>query len=131
MRRRRALERGSVSVELALVLPLMVLVIIGGVHFGRVLMIRHKLSEATNAATRSAAIARDTNANRIRGLVEARMGARSGCDRIRVTTRTRRDALGVDQLEVTTVCDVNTGLGGALLGPVGPDQLDVTVAMPF
>ena len=131
MRKRLQPQRGAVSVEMALVTPIMILVIIGGVHFGRVLMTRHKLSDATNAATRSAAIARDTNANRIRTAIQARMGADSGCDRVRVTTRTRRDALGVDQLEVTAVCDVNTGLGGALLGPVGPDELDVTVAMPF
>jgi len=127
----RRRQRGSVSVEMALGVPLLLLVIVGGVHFGRVLTIRHKLGEATNYATRAAAVARTSNSGQIRGLVQSRMGSNSGCSNIRVTTRTRRDALGVDQLEVTTMCDVNTGIGGALLGPIGPNRLDVTVAMPF
>jgi Flp pilus assembly protein TadG len=122
---------GAISVEFALVVPILVLVIIGGVHFGRVLMIRHKLGEATNYATRSAAIQRNTNANRIRSLIQSRMGSDSGCTRIRVRARTRTDGIGTRRLEVTTECRVDTGIGGALLGAVGPDQLDVTVAMPL
>jgi len=124
-------QRGAVSIELALGLPLLIHVIVGGVHFGRVLMIRHKLGEATSYATRAAAVARTSNASQIRGMVQRRMGSGSGCTAIRVTTRTRRDPLGFDQLEVTTTCDVNTGIGGAFLGPIGPDRLDVTAAMPF
>lgn len=124
-------QRGSVSVEMALVMPLMIIVIIDGVHFGKVLMTRHKLAEATNYATRSAAVARTSNSNQIRGLVENRMGGSSGCAQIQVTTSTSTDALGVRKLEVRSRCTVQTGFGGSLFGALGPSELDVTVAMPF
>ncbi|HUH01013.1 MAG TPA: TadE/TadG family type IV pilus assembly protein [Kofleriaceae bacterium] len=130
-RTRSPSQRGSVSVELALVLPLMVIVIIGGVHFGKVLMTRHKLSEATNYATRSAAVARTSNSNQIRGLIQNRMGNSSGCSQIQVTTSTSTDPLGVRTLAVRSRCTVQTGFGGNLFGALGPNQLDVTVAMPF
>lgn len=124
-------QKGAVSVEAALTLPLLILVIVGGVHFGRVLMTRHKLSEATGYATRAAAIARNPDRNQIRNLIQTRMGSGSGCSSIRVTTRTLRDAIGTRRLEVTSQCDVATGIGGSLLGAVGPNRLDVTVAMPY
>jgi len=120
-----------VSVEFALVAPLMILVIVGGVHFGRVLMVRHKLTEATNYATRAAAVQKTSNAATIRGLIQNRMGSGSGCSAITVTTSTSTDAIGVRKLEVRTRCVVNTGFGGALLGPIGPNDLEVTAAMPY
>ncbi len=124
-------QRGSISVEFALVMPLLVIVIIGGVHFGRVLMTRHEVTEATNYATRSAAIRRINNAGQIRGLIQARMGAGSGCSSIVVNARTRTDGLGVTSLEVTTRCVLGPGFGGRLLGSIGPSDLTVTAAMPF
>ena len=50
-------QRGSVSAEAALVVPVLVLIILGGVHFGKVLMLRHQLAAATDVATRTAALA--------------------------------------------------------------------------
>jgi hypothetical protein len=103
----------------------------GGVHFGKVLMTRHKLSEATNYATRSAAVARTTNSGQIRALIRNRMGTSSGCSQVQVTTSSSTDALGVRKLEVRSRCTVDTGFGGALFSALGPNQLDVTVAMPY
>ena len=124
-------QRGSISVEFALVMPLLILVIVGGVHFGKVLMTRHELAEATTYATRAAAIAQTPNAGTIRGLIEGRMGANTSCTSISVTATTAQDALGLTRLEVTARCTLDTGIGGNLLGAVGPDDLSVSVAMPF
>lgn len=127
----RRRQRGAVSVEFALVAPLLVLIIVGGVHFGRVLMTRHKLTDATNYATRAAAVARVTNGNQIRNLVMTRMGGPgSGCSNVQVTA-TVNAVLGQNELHVVTRCNVATGIGGSLLGAVGPDTLTVSASMPF
>jgi Flp pilus assembly protein TadG len=125
-------ERGAVSVEFALVMPLVVLVLIGGIHFGGVLMTRHELTEATNYATRSAAIARDGNAGRIRNLIMSRMGPNSGCSNILVNSTTATNAMGVTHLRVTARCTLAPSWGSGFLGGVvGPSSLSVSVAMPF
>jgi Flp pilus assembly protein TadG len=129
--KRRSRQFGGVSVEMALCAPVLILVIVGGVHFGRVLMTRHKLAEATNYATRAAAVSRNTNATVIRNQILARMGSGSGCSSVNVTSSTTTDAIGVRRVEVRSVCNVNTGFGGALLGAIGPDQLEVSAAMPY
>ena len=67
-------------------------------------MTRHKVTEATNYATRAAAVAKTSNANQIRGLIQARLGTSSGCSAISVTATTQTDALGLTQLRVTTTC---------------------------
>lgn len=112
-------------------MPLMLLVIIGGVHFGRVLMTRHKLTEATNYATRAAAVAHVNNPNQIRNMIQSRLGTGSGCSSIVVTTTTASDAIGTTRLEVRTRCILEPAFGSALLGAVGPSDLVVTVAMPY
>ncbi len=124
-------QRGSVSVEFALVMPLLLITIVGGVHFGRILMTRHKITEATNYATRAAVVARTTNPAQIRNLVLNRIGPGSGCSNVQVTTVTGTDALGVSRLEVRSRCVLAPAFGSSLLGSVGPDDLVVTVSMPF
>lgn len=124
-------ERGALSVEFALLMPLLLLVIIGGVHFGRVLMTRHKVTEATNYATRAAAVARTSNANQIRNLIQNRLGASSGCTNVQVTATTQTDALGLTQLRVTTRCTLGEMFGSSVLGAIGPGELTVTAAMPY
>jgi Flp pilus assembly protein TadG len=124
-------QRGSVSVEFALVMPLLLLVIVGGVHFGRILMTRHRLTEATNYATRAAAIAHNGNPNQIRTLIQNRLGSSSGCTSVQVTAATSTDALGVTRLDVQSRCLLAPAFGGGLLGSVGPSDLVVNVSMPF
>ncbi len=124
-------QRGALSVEFALLMPLMLLVIVGGVYFGRVLMTRHKVTEATNYATRAAAVQKISNANQIRNLIQNRLGTNSGCSAIAVTATTQTDALGLTQLRVTATCTLGDMFGSSLLGAVGPNDLTVTTAMPF
>ena len=95
-------------------------------------MTRHKLTEATNFATRAAAIARTTDTNEIRNLITNRMGGPgAGCSAVIVDVTTQTDALGLTQLLVNTRCSVSAGFGGNLLGAIGPDTLSVSAAMPF
>ncbi len=82
-------QKGGVSVEMALVAPLLILVIVGGVHFGRVLMTRHKLSEATSYATRAAAVPLEAFASgmlRPKKSLLAVFGVTSHVDRVRPLT---------------------------------------------
>lgn len=125
-------ERGAVSVEFAMLLPLFLILLVGGVHFGRVLSTRHRLSDAVGYATRAAAIRRITNAGAIRGILEARLGgARADCSTLNVTATTSVDPAGLSRLEVSVTCTLAAGFGQALLGPVGPDNLTVSAAMPL
>ena len=124
-------ERGAVSVELALGLPLLIMVIMGGVHFGLVLKTRHQLGDATNYATRAAAIRGNPNANQIRASIQDRLGSSSGCTNLAVTTTTATDALGVRRLEVTARCNADTGIGGQLLSFLGSSEVTVRAAMPY
>ena len=124
-------QRGSVSVELALGLPILVTVILGSVHFGLVVKTQHQLGDATSHATRLAAIARNANANVIRNAILARMGASSGCSQIVVTSSTATDAFGVRRVDVTARCTVRTGVAGPLVAFLGSAEVAARSSMPF
>jgi len=127
----RRRQRGAVSVELALGIPLLVMVILGGVHFGLVLKTRAQLGDATNHAARAAGIARTANSAQIRAAVLERLGAASGCTNLVVTAIAAQDGLGVRCIDVTSRCTVDTGIGGALLGFLGAADISVRASMPF
>src|SRR5262245_8231672 len=61
MSERRRRERGALAVEFGLSMPMLVIVIAGGLQFGRALITRHQLAEATNFATRKAVVATKGN----------------------------------------------------------------------
>jgi len=131
MARSRNGERGSVSVEFGLLLPIFLVLIIGGLHFGRVMTTRHRLTDATNYATRAAAVANITNAGAIRTMLQSRLGgAAADCSAISVTATTVVDG-GLTRLEVSATCTLNIGFGASILGAVGPDSLTVSAAMPL
>jgi Flp pilus assembly protein TadG len=125
-------QRGAVSVEFALLLPMFLILIVGGVHLGRALTTRHRLTDATNFAVRAAAVRGTTNAAEIRTLLQGRLGgAATDCSTLAVTASTATDAVGLTRLEITAVCTLAAGFGHALLGAIGPSNLTVTAAMPF
>ncbi|MDX2090206.1 MAG: TadE/TadG family type IV pilus assembly protein [Kofleriaceae bacterium] len=129
--RRARNQRGAVSVELAVGIPLLVMVILGGVHFGLVLTTRHQLGDATNFATRRAAIARNANPNQIRSAIQDRLGADTRCSGLDVTSSTSTDALGVRRVDVTARCTATTGIGGSLLPFLGSSEISVRASMPY
>jgi Flp pilus assembly protein TadG len=125
-------QRGSLSVELALLMPVLLVLIVGGVHLGRVMTTRHRLTDAANVATRSAAIRGITDPGQVRALLEARLGAATNaCTSLFVDTATATDAAGLAQLQVTVTCALAHGFGQALTGAIGPDNLTVSAAMPL
>jgi len=125
-------QRGTVSVEAALVTPILVLLALGGVHFGKVLMLRHKLATATDVATRSAAIAKVTDDGQVKNLVLGELGdSNSLCTTLTVQT-TEKESLGVGRLEVETICTIDKQrFTSGITGFLGPEQLSVRVAMPL
>lgn len=128
---RRRRQRGAISVELAIGLPILVLVIMAGVHFGLILKTRHQLGDATNHATRLAAIAKNPNPAAIRTAIQDRLGPNAGCANLNVTSSSARDAFGVNRVDVNARCTVNTGIGGQLLGFLGSSEITVRASMPF
>ncbi len=129
MKRQR--QKGAISIELALGIPLLVMVIMGGVHFGVMLKTRSQLGDATNYGVRAAAIQRNTNANQIRAVILDRLGPSSGCTNLQVTTSTAVDAIGVRRLEVQSRCNVETGIGGSLMSFLGSSEINVRASMPY
>ena len=125
-------QRGSVSAEAALVVPVLVLIILGGVHFGKVLMLRHQLAAATDVATRTAALAQTPDATVVQNMIQTELGSSAGfCSTLAVSTNQER-TLGVDRVEVSTTCTVDRDrFTTKLTGFLGPDQLTVRVAMPM
>lgn len=124
-------QRGSVSVELALGLPILVMVVMCGIHFGLIVKTRHELGDATSHAARLAAIARNTDSDTIRNAIRARLGSASGCTSLLVTSSTATDAFGVRRVDVTARCTVNTGVAGPLVAFLGTAEIAARSSMPF
>jgi Flp pilus assembly protein TadG len=124
-------QRGAVSVELALGLPILVMVILAGIHFGLVVKTRHELGDATSHAARVAAIARNADSSTVRSVILARLGAASGCTGLTVTSSTATDAFGVRRVDVEARCTVTTGVAGPLLAFLGPAEIAARSSFPF
>ena len=124
------MQRGAISVEFVLVLPLLLILIVGASFFGRIWLTHHKLANAANYAVRAAAIAHKDDPAHIRSLIEDRLGERSGCSSVHTTATTTPDTLGVTRLEVTVRCTLAEAFGSQMFRAVAPDNIEVTVAMP-
>jgi Flp pilus assembly protein TadG len=126
-------QRGAVSVEVALVTPLLLMIILGGVHLGRALGTRHRVADATGFATRAAALSGNTAAANVRALVQGRMGtAAAQCASLDVVST----VVGVvpnRRIEVTAKCTLPAPFGANLLAAIGafPSDFTVSAAMPF
>jgi Flp pilus assembly protein TadG len=98
MKRRRhaasdSRDRGSVAVEFALLLPVLLLLIFGVIDFGRAINAQITLTQAAREGARLAALGYSTSA---------------------VTTRTQSAAIGlspVPTVKVTTACPAGAGIG--------------------
>ena len=50
------MRKGAAAVELALILPLFLLLLMGAINFGRILMVRHQVQNAVFTAARAVAV---------------------------------------------------------------------------
>ena len=128
---RASAQRGSVSVEFMLLMPLFLMLIVGAIHFGSIINTRHRLTDSVNYAVRAAAVQRTPTANAVRTMIEGRMGAnQSDCTTISVVSNLIPDG-ALTRLEIAATCNLSAPLGSSLLGAVGPDTLTVQAAMPY
>jgi Flp pilus assembly protein TadG len=130
MRRRN--EKGAMSVEFALCMPALIVLILGGLHLGRVLGVRHRLADATGYATRAAAIAQNGTTANVRQLIESRFAGDTMCKHpMTGITAQIINTAPYRRLEVTAKCVLNPAYGSGLLGAIGPSDVSVTAAMPY
>lgn len=126
-------ERGAVAVEFALVTPLLLLVVLGGVQLGRVLVTRHRLADATSYAARAAAVSRQTDLATVQEAVRSRLGNEvERCTSFSVQAVIVPGAFeGSQALQVTTICSVRPMFNGEPFVSLSPHELTVTAAMPL
>lgn len=124
-------QRGGVSVEFMLLLPVVMMLILGAAHFGSVINTRHRLTDGANYAVRAAAVRRTPDAASVRAMIETRMGSSTAdCSTINVVTNLIDDG-GLTRLEVVATCNLVPPFSSTLLGAIGPSSVTVDVAMPY
>jgi Flp pilus assembly protein TadG len=69
--KRKQKERGAVAVEMAIVLPLLLLILIGTMEFGRVFFVQNSLTQAAREGARDAAIHYKDSGLNVEGTAEA------------------------------------------------------------
>jgi Flp pilus assembly protein TadG len=137
-RRRRAggsgadAQQGSIAVEFGIAIPVLMLVLLGGTQLGRVLLIRHRLEDATAYAARSAAVAKQTDQGTVHRAVLERMGTAGGsCANINVAVAqipgATEDVQGA--IEVTSTCALNEMI--KFPGVPQVEEIKVVAAMPL
>lgn len=127
MKRRKDRERGAAAVEFAMLIPALLIILLGSIHFGRAFAARHRLGDAAGFAARGAAIA--GNPGLADQLLRARMNG-ADCTQISVGAQ----ALGTAPyryLLVSASCTLPIPLGSALLGNLGLADVRVTATMPM
>lgn len=132
-RRPRAAQRGAISVEMALATPILLMLILGGVHLGKALATRHRVGDATGFAARAAALSGQTASGQVRGVVNARLGASAAqCATLDVNAQVV-GAPPSRRLEVVTKCTLQPPFGAALLTAIGafPSDVSASAAFPF
>jgi Flp pilus assembly protein TadG len=127
-------ERGAVAVEMALVLPALLAVVVGGLYLGRVLTARHRLADAVGYAARGAMIAtapgQVADPGTANALVQARMAGGGDC--AQVVTRTATTGLPpYRRVTVTGRCLLRPPFGGGLLGNLGASSVTASASMPL
>lgn len=129
-RRKSSRQRGSIAVEFGLAMPILTLVLLGGLQLGRAMVTRHRLEDAVSYAARSAAIGNQTNQGVVQQIVHTRLGRElNQCAPLRTETRTVPSAgPGIPPaLEVTATCSL-TPMFDAI---PAVDTVQVVVAMPL
>lgn len=127
-------DRGVIAVELGLCLPVLLAILLGGLHLARAIHARHRLSDAVSVAARAAAISGSTDQGTIAALVVQRLAqGQNGppCDGNPVITATQVGASPFSRLEVSATCNLPPPFGKTLLGSMGPTSVSSTASMPL
>ena len=102
-------EVGVIAVELGLCLPVLLMILLGGVHLARAVHARHRLSDAVSVAARTASVSGNTDQGTIAALVAQRLAqGQNGplCDGSPVVTATQVGASPFSRLEVSANCNL-------------------------
>jgi Flp pilus assembly protein TadG len=117
-------RRGAAAVEMALVLPLFLLVVFGIVEFGRAFMVEHLLANAARVGARKAIVNGSTNSEieqTIMGFCSQSMGVDQ--DAVTVTVAVESASENDD--------DDESGSGSSLSNATMGDMCTITVSVPF
>ena len=124
-------QQGAVAVEFGLSMMVLLPLVLGGIHLGRVLGIRHRISDAAGFAVRAAALAHTPTSAAVRGQINARLGdVTNDCTSV-VVTAALLGAAPYGRLEASVTCNLQPPFGAAFLVGIGPDSVAVTAAMPY
>ncbi|HKA86216.1 MAG TPA: TadE/TadG family type IV pilus assembly protein [Haliangiales bacterium] len=138
MRRPKRAERGVIAVELGMSLPVLLLLLLGGLHLARAIHARHRLNDAVGVATRLAAVAGSSDQGAIAAIVAQRMAQGqttplcTGAPAIAVNRVVSQIGAGqVTRLQVTATCALPPPFGHNILGVIGPSSVTATASMPL
>ncbi|MDP8245602.1 MAG: TadE/TadG family type IV pilus assembly protein [Candidatus Hinthialibacter antarcticus] len=123
-------ERGSATVEFALVLPILMLMLFGIIEFGRVLSVQHLLNTAVREGARMAALPGADNATVIAKVNEVLSGAGVSYDGLQLTPADVSSASRNDPVTVRVQVNYESvaWVGGIVPG-FGGTQLQGVVVM--
>lgn len=134
---RRDRQRGAAAVELALTLPLALLLIGGTVYLGRALHARGRLADAVGYAARAEAIAAATRPNgavdqgAILAAVNGRVSEENDCVQPVSVTYVVGGVVPYRYLDVTAQCQLVAPILGAFLPNLSLNTVEATASMPL
>jgi Flp pilus assembly protein TadG len=131
--RERVPGRGATAIEFLLAMPILLLVIAGGLQLGRALVTRHRLSDAVGYAARAAGIARQADPAAVQAAVMQRLGPEAArCSSLSVQSIVVPGGFpGGRAIQVTAVCAPAPLFHGQGWSTLGPSQLVAVAAMPL
>lgn len=119
-------ERGAVAVEMAIILPLLLLILIGIIEFGRVLNVQVSLTQAAREGARHAAIHHDDESLDVSGTA---LGAAPSLAGLGVTVSDNAADCGTGDVTVTTsvtLPSLSGFLDGGFFGAPGIFPMNMT-----
>ena len=116
--RREQSERGTTAVEFAIVVPLLLLILLGIIDFGRLLFVQVSLNAASREGARAASLYSPTSAQQSSVIT-------------RITDVVQQSSPGTARLSALTETPIAVSTSG-LCSPTVKDELTaVTVSVPF
>jgi len=134
MREKGRGQRGGATLEMALVIPIFLLLATGLTMIGHALMVRWSMSSAVMVAARTGALTGRRDQSSAQTLVLQRMGAEArACAPLRVAVGQLLLLDTQRTFQVTLDCSFRGGAGGSVLDAFGisPPRMVVSATMPF